>query len=357
MLRRAIVVAALVALLHGGGALASPESDMELASAEFQSLSGGLPRYAPALHPVIKEVPTDETVPADLKEEAERWRTSSQLARLSGSAAQGTFEFAVIGDAEPGRFIWERGLWGKKGVFRRQIKDIAAEPVAFVLQLGDMVSRGIPGNYRLFYNDLDSAGLSVPYFTTVGNHDRHWPHGKTDDALYEDLFGKEDYYFDKGGWRFVSLDSSEETLTAAQLDWLDQVLDTPEHKVVFTHMPPKSMTAWTLGMTGISQGADRYLDILSRRQVDRVYTGHIHGYGIARYHGVEFVLSGCGGSPLYPMPVQRFYHYILVSAGPEGLSETVHPLKGAPFKIDWPKSGDFVRLESQVPPETPADDW
>lgn len=299
----------------------------------------------------------DETaVPADLVPEAARWNTAAQLEYFSAARKTDAFTFVVIGDAEPGRFIWERDIWGQKGVFRSQMKAIASETAAFVMQLGDMVSRGIPGNYRLFYRDLEAAELKVPYFTTVGNHDRHWPHGMVDDTLYQGLFGNSDYYFDSGNWRFVSIDSSEERLTAAQLDWLDRVLDTTKRKVVFTHMPPRGLKSWTLGMTGIEGGADRFMDILALRGVERVYVGHVHGYGLASYRGVRFVLSGCGGSPLYPMPIKRFYHYLTVTAGPSGLHETVHPLKGAAFDIHWPGDGDFERLEAPPPPKGSGDD-
>ena len=348
----------LAAILAAAAAVswATPEQDKAQADRQFQALSSGLPEAAPPVKAPSPQPLDEQSVPADLQKESQLWNTGLQLSRLPLADLKATFNFVVIGDAEPGRFIWERGLWGEKGVFRKQIKAIASEPAAFVLQLGDMVSRGIAGNYRLFYADLDDANLAVPYLTTVGNHDRHWPHGDTDHAMYDALFGKSDYSFDVGGWRFVSLDSSGEKLTGAQLDWLDHVLDTKKHKVVYTHMPPKTMKEWTLGVTGISEGADRYMDILSKRRVDRVYVGHIHGYGIARFKGVNFVLSGCGGSPLYPMPVKRFYHYITASAGPEGLTETVHPLESAPFEIAWPQGGDFIRLDSKVPAEDPSED-
>ena len=49
---------------------------------------------------------------------------------------------------------------------------------------------------------------------------------------------------------------------------------------------------------------------------------------------MRYVLTGGGGSPFYPMGLQdRFHHYLVVEAGPDGLRETVVPLEGRPFTL------------------------
>jgi len=49
---------------------------------------------------------------------------------------------------------------------------------------------------------------------------------------------------------------------------------------------------------------------------------------------VKYVLTGGGGSPLYPGPVkQRLHHWLSVEAGPEGLVETVHAADGSTFPL------------------------
>ena len=60
-------------------------------------------------------------IPADLLAEGARWNTKAQLARITEQSA-GLLNFTVIGDAEPGRFIWSRVLFGKKGVFEAQLR-------------------------------------------------------------------------------------------------------------------------------------------------------------------------------------------------------------------------------------------
>jgi hypothetical protein len=52
------------------------------------------------------------------------------------------------------------------------------------------------------------------------------------------------------------------------------------------------------------------------------------------HEGVTYVLSGGGGSPLYPSTsLARLHHYLEVEAGPEGVRETVRPLNGGSFPL------------------------
>lgn len=262
-----------------------------------------------------------------------QWRTDRQLERLlSGRPRRPDepFRFAVLGDAEPGRFWIFRKLFNVPGVFCRQLRGIQAHDVDFSIQLGDMVSRGVERNYLDFFEQLQGCGVSVPYLTVIGNHDRRYPHGVSDSRLYRSLFGRTNYYFDHGGARCVALDTSAKRVTDLQLKWLDRVLDTPLRKAVFTHIPPAALRAWTdyggaRGVGGFRRGAKELTGLLARRGVDRVYLGHIHAFGVQDYKGVRYVLTGGGGSPLFPSGVEdRGHHYLVVTASPRGFSETVH---------------------------------
>ncbi len=264
------------------------------------------------------------------------WKTNLQLAKLGGLGRRDgeTFSFAVLGDAEPGRFWIFHKLFNKRGVFETQLRRVQSRRVDFSMQLGDMVSRGIPHNYFKLFTQLTENGVRVPYLTTLGNHDRRFPHGICDADLYRGFFGRTNYYFDHGGARFVSLDSSLKRVTPRQLSWLDRVLDFPGRKIVFTHIPPAGLRQWTKfagaqGVGGFKKGADEMMEIFSGRGVDRVYMGHIHAFSVQDFKGVRYVLTGGGGSPLFPVGKSDVFHHTLtVTVGPEGVSETLHPLHG-----------------------------
>lgn len=275
-----------------------------------------------------------------LSELSRPWRTEAQLARLSESPrARGeAFSFAVIGDAEPGRFWIFRALFNIPGVFARQIAAVQSQSVDFSIQLGDMVSCGVESQYAGFLRLLGALRILKPYLTVIGNHDRSRPNGRSDSKLYRGLIGRSNYFFDRGGVRFVVVDSSYRRLTTAQLKWLRRALDTPLRKLVFTHVPPALLKLWggqaVSKLGGFRQGAAAFTDLMAEKGVERVYMGHVHCFGVQDYKGVRYVLTGGGGSPLFPCGASdRFHHYLTVSVGPEGLAERVHMLDGSSFAI------------------------
>ncbi|MFI5361456.1 MAG: hypothetical protein ACHQ49_05760 [Elusimicrobiota bacterium] len=76
---------------------------------------------------------------------AEPYRTNNQLAKLAQTPrpAGQSYRFAVIGDAEPGRFwIWRRLFNRDQGAFWRMLPRADRSGADFIMQLGDMVSRG-----------------------------------------------------------------------------------------------------------------------------------------------------------------------------------------------------------------------
>lgn len=271
---------------------------------------------------------------------SEPWKLHRQLAHLQTKPrAHGEpFEFAVLGDAEPGRFwIW-RKLFGRPGVFEHQLSAIQRHSVDFSIQLGDMVSCGHERNYHGFFRKLDGVGVRKPYLTVCGNHDRSNPHGNSHSKLYRSLFGRANYHFDYGGVRFVTLDSSRQRVTKTQIKWLSMVFDTPLRKVVFTHMPPVMLKLWggsaAHHMGGFQHGAHEFTDLMAEAGVERVYMGHVHCFGVQDYKGVRYILTGGGGSPLFPCgSADKYHHFLTVSVDERGLRERVHSLDGASFEV------------------------
>lgn len=277
-----------------------------------------------------------------LRRHAARWRTERQLVRLSRLPTAGgdRVSFAVLGDVEPSRFWIYRKLFNQEGVFAAQMAAIQREKVHFIVQLGDMVEKGEAHRYENFFGQLKSAWKGGrPYLTVIGNHDRSRPNGKSHSTLYRGLFGPANYFFDHARTRFVMLDSSSKRVTSTQLRWLDKVLSTPQRKIVFTHMPPVHLGLWggvgrihSLG--GFIGGAKEFSEIVARNAVSRVYMGHVHAFGVQDHLGVRYVLTGGGGSALFPSGTgDRFHHFLTVDIEPRGIRERVHTLDGLAFHI------------------------
>ncbi|MDE2143083.1 MAG: metallophosphoesterase, partial [Elusimicrobia bacterium] len=284
---------------------------------------------APSAASEEKRVPT--IVPPELSAAKGRVGIDVQLARLGTSTGAKPFTFGVIGDAERGRFPWERIFSPGPNVFSDQMGALQAASPDFIFQLGDFVSEGTPANYRDHVAWLD-AHPGPPLLRCIGNHDRSRPNGDADKNMYDAVFGPRDYFFDHDGWRFIALDSSDRKLTPAQLAWLKTALDSPARKVIFTHVPPKylkklkplaavgaletdsaqfnAMQAEDRKNGGVhdfftnyfEDGSDEFENLVTHGNVAAVYMGHIHAFWAADYRGVRYVISGGGGSPLYPLP-------------------------------------------------------
>ncbi|MEQ1918452.1 MAG: metallophosphoesterase [Elusimicrobiota bacterium] len=280
-------------------------------------------------------------VPQSLVLMASRFRTERQLRRLSRlpDAAGDKVSFAVLGDVEPSRFWIYRKLFNREGVFHDQMHELQAQALTFTVQLGDMVSKGTISNYEIFLRHLRRAWIGRPYLTVIGNHDRSRPNGKSHSTVYRRLFGKPNYFFDHAGVRFVVLDSSAKRVTRTQLKWLTMALDVPGRKIVFTHMPPVQLSLWggvgrVHELGGFIGGSREFADIVSAAKVSRVYMGHVHAFGVQDHGGVRYVLTGGGGSALFPSGnSDSFHHYMTVEITHAGIRDRVHSLDGKVFAI------------------------
>ena len=272
---------------------------------------------------------------------ASRLRTARQLRRLSRlPSAQGDrVSFAVLGDVEPSRFWIYRKIFNREGVFQQQMSDLQALPLTFTVQLGDMVSNGVAAQYEGFLRGLRYVWSGRPYLTVIGNHDRSRPNGKSNSLFYRGLFGKPNYFFDHAGVRFVVLDSSAKRVTKTQLKWLKIALAVPGRKIVFTHMPPVQLGLWggvgrVHAIGGFVGGAREFAEILSAAKVSRVYMGHVHAFGVQDHAGVRYILTGGGGSALFPSGNRdSFHHFLTVEISPGAIRERVHALDGRIIEI------------------------
>jgi len=339
-----------------------------LASAPDPLFDGSAPAQltlppAPAAPPFVALKAEPTPVPPDLAQAKARVGNAAMLARLTPRAPKEAFTFGVIGDAEHGRFWWERIFSPEKAAFVNQWRALQGAGTDFSLQLGDFVSEGDADHYRDHVAVVEREAVK-PLLRCIGNHDRSRPNGQADKNLYDAVFGARDYFFDHGGWRFLSLDTSDRKVTGTQLAWLRAALQVPGPKVLFTHVPPdyiKSLTPlkevgvleeWSADKAAAEEqkgylsdfftnyfkdGAKDFEDIVTNGGVKAVYMGHIHAFWAADHRGVRYIISGGGGSPLYPLPPgypkKRFAHTLSVAVTPKGLVETVLPYKGAPFVL------------------------
>jgi predicted phosphodiesterase len=236
------------------------------------------------------------------------WAMSSAMERdvKKLAAIETPFTFAIIGDNRSG-----------DRVYKKVVRAMMNRKPLFVMNTGDIIPH--PGNRDQWQHFRDlSTDIDVPYFLAPGNHD-------IDDekslAVWKDVVdlpGREDYYsFTVGQSLFVVLNSCEpghdRKIEGHQLAWLKRILGLKkyEHKFVFLHHP---LFLWS-GATHKGKSLDMYPKLRDnlhklfvRSGVSVVFMGHEHTYNRRQVGGVEYIVTGGAGAPLYG----GFNHFAIV---------------------------------------------
>ena len=251
---------------------------------------------------------------------------------LAGATDSGdaTFHTLPAGD-EPIRFVVYGDTRNGHEIHARLEEQVIKDDPDFVLTLGDLVDRGSEESDWQRYFQVSAPLLRVlPIVPALGNHEvyrateglAHWlevfppPAGAPEPGYYA---------FDAAGVHFTILDSNQ-LRSPRQLAWCEQDLARAAKaraRFVAMHDGP-----WSAGFHGGSSDAVRaYVPLFQKYGVSMVFSGHDHDYERGRQLGVDYIVSGGGGAPLYPprcgMPgraacppstiaITPEYHYVLV---------------------------------------------
>ncbi len=231
---------------------------------------------------------------------AQKYDVARQVEKLIGKNGDspGDFSFAVWGDVRDNYAIFSR-LW----------KALREEPIRFSFLTGDLVRDGWVHEWLEDFLPVADQNAAVPFFPAIGNHDLG-----SNRREYLRIFRARDYWFDYGNARFIVLDNASGAVTQEQLEWLEARLQSAgnRHTFLFAHMPPHTIEKWAY--YSFSGNAERFCDLLSKYQLTHAFFSHIHAYSTAEYQGVNYTVSGGGGSRLH----RRFgemgsvYHYVVV---------------------------------------------
>ncbi len=213
-------------------------------------------------------------------------------------SAGATLRLGVYGDVRGGH-----------EVHRRLAQALIDEAPDAVLVTGDLVLRGSDeGDWQRFFAVTEELLPRIPYYPAIGNHDlgRAGADGRRADQIFvlpPAPPGRPDgaywYSVDLADVHVVFLDSNAYE-RIEQERWLEQDLAAARQRGVrailaVTHDGPFSR--------GIHRGSklarERYLPILAKHKVALLLSGHDHQYQRGRAGGVDYVVSGGGGAPLY----------------------------------------------------------
>jgi hypothetical protein len=236
------------------------------------------------------------------------------------------FSFAVGGDNRP-----NSDTTVQPATWNTIVGQMAAENIDLSLNVGDMIyglSADSLDRFVAKYDGLFSVtaplSASAPIYNAIGNHEFvNVANGK---AAYEQEFtlpvnngsdaatyGEHYYSFDNGNTHFIALSTEIPgewgLITGNQKSWLAQDLAAASGKwiVVFMHRPlfrgthPYDPWVNTSNTAGQANKAEIH-NLFVQNGVDVVFEGHDHFYLHHLEDGIQYIITGGGGAPLYSLP-------------------------------------------------------
>jgi hypothetical protein len=213
--------------------------------------------------------------------------------------------------AEPYKVVAMADIQTALPIVDDMFRAISALPdVRFVIAMGDITQRAEIDEYDLFDRQLQT--LTIPFYTTVGNHELWGPA----ERFYE-RYGRASFHFGFKGAAFTFVDSGDTGLDPIVEDWLDGWLaDARDRTHIFlTHVPPLDPFGGRYGSFRSAQDARRLLARLVDGNVDLTLYGHIHTYIKYENAGIPAYISGGGGAlPMKWDGIDR--HFLVVTIDP-----------------------------------------
>ncbi len=280
------------------------------------------------------------------------------------------FAFVVYGDSRGG------SMDNPNEAHEAIAAAILSEQPDFYINTGDLVSDGEDlEDWEYFFYAERELMAQVPLYPTFGNHEdgEDEDTGITGDMNFTRLFaypapreGATWYSFDYANVHFVVIDI-EAILSlilpnSEQRAWLRADLDAavrdPYTNFIFAFFHEPSFS-WKQGRTGNFLAKAVLIPMLKEYGVNLVFNGHDHFYAHAFLDGMDQIVTGGGGAPLYDFKSnvesrpgyrahEKVNHYCLVEVDGQTAQVTVKRLDGSVI--------ESFTVESPNPPIPEPDD-
>lgn len=206
------------------------------------------------------------------------------------------------------RFLWFADFRTNTSVHDQISLLMQAANSRFSIYGGDLcISSGYSAFKSEFFrpNELNTIS-SLPFFLTPGNHETYDTNTKAFSKSPQSPSGTETYYsFDYGDMHVLVLNNQVSySVGSPQYNFAasDLAQTTKKWKIVASHNPP---------YCGGGHGEDANMilmaqNIFTPNNVSAVISGHSHFYQHNKVNGIDYLVIGTGGAPLYD-PVNQSY--------------------------------------------------
>jgi acid phosphatase type 7 len=251
-------------------------------------------RYSPSVH-------VEKTTLASLQPGT---RYEYEVPRFPG--VKGSFRTAAAANASSYHFLVYGDTRTRHDVHRKVVEAILKDGVPdFAIQSGDLVENGEDSSLWPIYFDIEKNLLSqLAFFPVLGNHERN-----TRD-FYDFFQAMAPYYsFHWGNAHFMVINSdiassavnkpARDAFWAEQTRWLEdelQASQNAEYRIVVAHHPPFSAVS---SRQGSNPEMRALIPMFEKYHVSIAFFGHDHNYQRNLKNGIQYVISGGGGAPLY----------------------------------------------------------
>ena len=204
----------------------------------------------------------------------------------------------------------------------RVVKAILQFKPSIIFRVGDIVNDGNDSEQWKIFNRIASPLLNTAeYYPALGNHENDSPlYFKNFPRIHNQRW----YSVEREGIHFIVLDSNFDLQKGSeQYRWLESDLrgvsaDT-KFKIAIFHHPIFSVGPHLEDEKGLKH---ILLPLFEEHGVRAVFSGHNHNYQRFKYHGIDFIVTGGGGSHLldrkrsspYLKKFVKAYHFCLISA-------------------------------------------
>ncbi|NWF89544.1 MAG: metallophosphoesterase [Ignavibacteriaceae bacterium] len=208
--------------------------------------------------------------------------------------------------------------------FTQAIQSINKLQPDFVITGGDLIMDALGqtfGRADSLYNLYQEVTqkFQMPVYNTMGNHEIYGIYNKSGadkshpeygEKMFENRLGKSYYSFEHKGWKFMVLNSIEDTkknkyiglVDEKQIEWIKKELTETDSKtpiVISTHIP--FMTIFAQKYEGSTAANDSALVVVNSKEVldlfkgynlKLVLQGHLHTVEDIYVEGVHFITGG-----------------------------------------------------------------
>lgn len=219
------------------------------------------------------------------------------------------FSFVVLGDSRNGTDV--------APVFKKIMEEVNLLHPDFVVHTGDWVGHPSREGWENFLKVMKIG--EVPFHLTIGNHET----GENWRILYKEMIKKPFHYsFKHEKSYFIILSCYEEThgkIDDKQFKWLQKELRKARKSdfiFVFVHEPlyPVNVHIGS-SLDRYPEDRDKLANLLGTyKEKLIVFCGHEHVYNKSVIDGLQQIITGGAGAPLYAQPEEGgFFHYLYLT--------------------------------------------